>query len=319
LEQKKTEKERLLKQQEAERKAKKKTNFSNQGGSRKQNNHKDAFDLRYTCAPADTRNLAHLNPNPDNYALKLNRFARFNPEKNGFDLFISNRKTQTVSYPKPNFSAIDFKGIIEKQKQLVQLYQQYESLQLKVNWRLIVGLGYESVYETSITLHHIYGIPYIPASAIKGVLRSWIITEYFGEKEGKLDLKKAEERALKDKGFLMLFGDTDQKGEIAFMDAFPMSEPSIEADIMNPHYGAYYAEGKAPVDTKNPIPIMFLTVTNTSFLFQWGISKADKRILTGIFKDKTIMEVINEKLPEALDLHGIGAKTSAGYGMLVKE
>ena len=47
---------------------------------------------------------------------------------------------------------------------------------------MVVGLGGESVYETSITLHHIYGIPYIPASSIKGVVRSWIITEVFGEK-----------------------------------------------------------------------------------------------------------------------------------------
>ncbi len=46
---------------------------------------------------------------------------------------------------------------------------------------MIVGLGNESVYDTSMTLHHMYGIPFIPASAIKGVIRSWIIAEMFGD------------------------------------------------------------------------------------------------------------------------------------------
>lgn len=39
----------------------------------------------------------------------------------------------------------------------------------KSNWRLIIGLGGMHPQETSMTLHHIYGIPYIPGSAVKGV------------------------------------------------------------------------------------------------------------------------------------------------------
>src|SRR6185369_614959 len=35
--------------------------------------------------------------------------------------------------------------------------------------RLIVGLGVESVLETSITLHRTYGVPYLPGSALKGL------------------------------------------------------------------------------------------------------------------------------------------------------
>ncbi len=46
--------------------------------------------------------------------------------------------------------------------------------------RLIVGLGAAHALETSITLHHTYGIPYIPGSSFKGAVRAvafWRIVE----------------------------------------------------------------------------------------------------------------------------------------------
>ena len=47
-----------------------------------------------------------------------------------------------------------------------------ESREMSVDWRLVVGLGGAAVYETAMTLHHVYGIPYLPGSAVKGVTRS---------------------------------------------------------------------------------------------------------------------------------------------------
>jgi hypothetical protein len=43
-----------------------------------------------------------------------------------------------------------------------------KELTLKTKDRLAVGLGGESVLETSITLHRTYGVPFVPGSAIKG-------------------------------------------------------------------------------------------------------------------------------------------------------
>lgn len=48
-----------------------------------------------------------------------------------------------------------------------------ESFRAQVMWRLVVGLGLPSPLETGITLHHLYGFPYLPGSAIKGVTRAW--------------------------------------------------------------------------------------------------------------------------------------------------
>ena len=54
-----------------------------------------------------------------------------------------------------------------------QGYKFYEPLQAKVMWRLVVGLGLPNPLETGFILHHIYGIPFLPGSAIKGVTRAF--------------------------------------------------------------------------------------------------------------------------------------------------
>jgi CRISPR-associated protein Cmr6 len=49
--------------------------------------------------------------------------------------------------------------------------------------RVVVGLGAESVLETSVRLHRVYGFPIIPASALKGLARSyalWQVAEQLG-------------------------------------------------------------------------------------------------------------------------------------------
>src|SRR5436305_8238820 len=44
--------------------------------------------------------------------------------------------------------------------------------QVRVRGRMAVGLGSESLLETSISLHHAYGVPYIPGSALTGLAAS---------------------------------------------------------------------------------------------------------------------------------------------------
>lgn len=103
------------------------------------------------------------------------------------------------------------------------------SICLKPEWRLALGIGGASVYETSITLHHIYGIPYIPASAVKGIVRSWIITEYFGEKdipddERDFPLLNAEFRAYQNENFCKIFGCPSDYEKIEFINGNPIFE-----------------------------------------------------------------------------------------------
>ncbi|MBK8563987.1 MAG: type III-B CRISPR module RAMP protein Cmr6 [Saprospiraceae bacterium] len=82
------------------------------------------------------------------------------------------------------------------------------------------------IYETNMTLHHVYGAPYIPASSIKGVVRSWAITKVFGEntpdEEKDYPMVNAEYRALKTSElFCVLFGATESIERVLFKNGKP--------------------------------------------------------------------------------------------------
>ena len=60
----------------------------------------------------------------------------------------------------------------------------YSAVFTKLDWRMVTrDLAVDHVQETNMTLDHVYGIPYLPGSAFKGVVRSWVIQEYFGNNE----------------------------------------------------------------------------------------------------------------------------------------
>lgn len=276
------------------------------------------------CLPADTRTVLKtplINQNRvkqeqqiDNFALLLDKCAYYDPNPKD-PKFILYRKDEIE--PQPVFDDTLLKSINKRHRDAVKhlnLQGVDSPFRLSVDWRLIVGLGNESVYETSMTLHHVYGIPYIPGQAVKGVVRSWCITEHF----------KNEEAALQKKWFCDIFGCSEKsyykkahQGKVVFFDAFPtsLSHESIQVDIMNPHYGPYYSEGKPPADYHNPVPVNFLTVQETSFEFFIGIKEEkNTTIQEAPFQGKKLLEATNEALANALTQHGIGAKTAVGYG-----
>ncbi|GBE54824.1 RAMP superfamily protein [archaeon BMS3Bbin15] len=281
----------------------------------------DIFNIDNTKLPSDTRIALQSFKGKDieNYSLLLNKASQFY-DNDKFKFFEVDRKKGIVLNVQPDYSKIDIKAIAERHKKNIEkLNIDIKSIILKPDWRLIVGLGNESVYETSMTLHHIYGIPYIPGSAIKGVVRSYIITEKFGSDEKK---------ALKeDQGFCDIFGcpkesfyNESRQGKISFFDALPLSKPTIKPDIMNPHYGTYYSDSSGnvpPADDHSPKPIFFLTVKDAEFEFIIGIKEKDNTaIQKGIFEDKYPLEAGYEWMKKALNEHGIGAKTAVGYGYL---
>lgn len=273
--------------------------------------------------PSDTmKNLDDnlRNQNIDNFSLLFNKCTLFDDDK--FIFYQKGDKKKRPFRIKTDFSKIDIASVNNRHKSAIRksgLRIIEPTLRLTPDWRLIVGLGNESVYETSMTLHHIYGIPYIPGQAVKGVVRNWIINELFEKNEkGETDLKGAENRALKDEGFRKIFGKQENQGKVIFFDAFPTGNIHVKPDIMNPHYGPYYSEGKPPADYHDPKPIFFLTVENTPFEFIIGIKEKDnQKIERGNFKGH-MLKVASDWLKDALQNHGIGAKTSVGYGYMGK-
>jgi len=218
-----------------------------------------------------------------------------------------------------------------KQKMMESLKESgylIEQFDLKLQWRLIVGLGASHPQETSMTLHHIFGIPYIPGSALKGVSRHYMIWKFVDENEKKLNslldisnfvellekLNKALEKEenlpvsvgnISFKDLIHIFGTQNRQGKIIFFDAYPIEEIKLKIDIMNPHYPDYYTKDKPPTDWQNPIPIKFLTVEDTKFRFY----------LATKHKDQNLLNHARKILNDALLNYGVGAKTSLGYGL----
>ncbi len=175
-----------------------------------------------------------------------------------------------------------------------------------LDWRMVIGLGGESVLETDITLHHLYGIPFIPASALKGLTRAYVTGEVEENKSDNIDNDNEEIKRI--------FGSQEHAGTVIFYDAMPLNGmTNFVLDIMNPHYPEYYAGNKPPTNDQNPIPVTFLTVTNTTFTFALAPRDAGKEQHV---KD---VEQVKMWLQEALQKYGVGGKTSAGYGYFKKE
>jgi len=243
-----------------------------------------------------------------------------------------------------------FKGIPEIVMKTTNFYNEVKSSLEKQGYvpiidksfttksRLVVGLGSSHVLETALTLHHIYGIPYIPGSALKGVCRAvafWKLAEQKGILNNDNELKNLynwfygnlNENNSDILTYQLLFGAQNFRGLLLFLDAYPTMDESteiFELDIMNVHYPSYYGEGKAPGDWENPVPIYFLTVKpGVEFKicvlfdeFRWKKLKE-----SGIKNDEVERLVSNKNFLEeilkiAISQFGVGAKGRLGYGIL---
>ncbi|GAK61617.1 CRISPR-associated RAMP protein, Cmr6 family [Candidatus Vecturithrix granuli] len=281
-------------------------------------------DTRQTVAtPLMHQNRGKPEQQIDNFSLLLNKCAYYIDDPKGEGKFVLYRKDEYEL--QPAFPRQIMQAAAERHRAaIMELGLKMADIQpLQVDWRLIVGLGNESVYETSMTLHHIYGIPYIPGQAVKGVFRSWCLLEYFDAEE---------EKGLRQNWFCDIFGCPKPKqpnemnaykearqGKVIFFDAFPidLKPEHIQPDIMNPHYSKYYSDGKPPADWQDPVPVNFLTVQGATFEFFVGTSSENNQEITDStspFYKKTLLGVVQEQLPLAFSLHGIGAKTAVGYG-----
>lgn len=160
----------------------------------------------------------------------------------------------------------------------------------KTQGRLVAGTGRSHPIEVGFAWHHALGVPYIPGSGLKGIVKTWA--------------EEWENRKLDD-----LLGVMERVGQVVFLDALPLAAVKLQADVMTPHYGDYYQDpsGKTPPgDWLSPNPIPFLTVADKQeFLF--AVVPAD---LEHAQSCKPAIELLQQALAEL----GAGAKTAAGYG-----
>jgi len=201
------------------------------------------------------------------------------------------------------------KSYLERQESLVRhLNKNSEDpfLSVKTNWRYVSGLGATHPYETGFIWHKTLGVPYLPGSSIKGLMRAWVEEWCNFTPNKKMDI-------------LRLFGyggsdetSYDEAGTLIVFDALPARVPKLEIDIINPHYQPYYDDKrKPPADYYNPVPVFFLTVAPGQ---QFRFALAPR---PGAMNGKPVDDVNTglELLKEALGTIGAGGKTSTGYGI----
>ena len=188
----------------------------------------------------------------------------------------------------------------------------------EVNDRMIAGLGASNVLETGITLHHTYGVPYIPGSSLKG-----LCSHYCDEVLGELDKKfkcidKKKDCTCRDKNncecggelHAIIFGNTDSCGCIDFHDAWITPESlkngCLLRDVMTPHHAKYYEGGSPPTEYDSPNPVSFLSVSG-KFLIMLSCRDESSNA-------KKLISLVWKILGLALQNAGIGGKTAGGYG-----
>ena len=171
--------------------------------------------------------------------------------------------------------------------------------------RLYLGAGNASPLEAAITLHHVYGMPYIPGSAIKGVLHHYLLECVDDEQAEASELQKI---------MAVLFGkeasksdssDSGSAGYIIINDAWyvPNTKNPLVPETITTHSTSYYktfgATGVHP-DFESPNPNPQIAIEG-SFLFS---IEGDKKLAA--YAIKLLEKVLSER--------GIGAKTASGYG-----
>jgi len=225
----------------------------------------------------------------------------------------------------------ELRRLHESHARVVDVMANNCSFKAKLLAPLITGIGNAHASEVGMTLDRNTGLPYIPSSSIKGVVRMAYCIELYnaavaGDPEAAKSIDPSASRKGRDigisirdddPGLVHLFGHPNpgskdaSRGQVVFLDAFPETVPELHLDIMNPHFSKYYQDGDRPVETESPIPIKFLTVRNgTRFVFRWFV-----RALRGekAVTDKEL-DFIERAFERALTDMGLGAKTAIGYG-----
>ena len=166
---------------------------------------------------------------------------------------------------------------------------------------IAIGLGDASPLEVGIRLHHTYGMPLLPASALKGLCR-------------RVARLLKHENKLSDDAIDALFGLSREKqaaaGAVVFYDAWYDPDSAggapFHRDVITVHHPAYYGDDKTPpTDFDDPTPVPFLVV------------KPGARFLCVLdAPDRQWADFAQKMLLWGLENLGVGAKTNAGYGYL---
>ena len=171
----------------------------------------------------------------------------------------------------------------------------------------VTGLGNPHPQENGFTWHPTLGLPYLPGSAVKGLVRAAVELAYQGEDQPAL-LKRWFGTGAK--------GDVPEaSGSFIFLDALPVAPCALVPEVMTPHMGKWYEKGgktpnakdAQPGDWHSPVPVGYLTARNLQL--QFAVMPRP-----GVAADG--LEQVWQALDYALQWLGAGGKTAQGFGVM---
>lgn len=210
------------------------------------------------------------------------------------------------------------------------------------------GLGNAHPLENGFAFLNPYGLPYLPGSGVKGVLRraaqelacgDWGDTA--GWSQDPVCTIAIDKKTVALSVIDVLFGrepaagaSEHVRGVLGFWDVIPqIAGDSLLVEIMTPHQSHYYQQKRdrkagdstSPHDSGQPNPISFLTVPpGSGFTFHVVCDEARLKQLApallevqdGLPRWKRLMAAAFE---HAFQWLGFGAKTAVGYGAMQRD
>ena len=178
----------------------------------------------------------------------------------------------------------------------------------------VTGMGQPHPLENGFLWHPTLGTPYLPGSAIKGMVRALLTTALPHE-----DRKAVLQRWLGTTESGQADADSSSMacGQFIFLDALPVQPCKLHVEIMTPHMGKWYEQGEDPAkntspdvlpgDWHAPVPVRYLAATDVCLQFA-VLPRA------GTQTTEADIEDVWKVLARALSDLGAGAKTALGFG-----
>lgn len=166
----------------------------------------------------------------------------------------------------------------------------------------VTGMGLSHPVENGFLFHHTLGVPYLPGSSVKGMMRAWACD--WLQEDGDLETEIAR-----------LFGadpgGDPAAGAIVVFDAMPAGAVELYAEIITPHDGGWRISpdpaANPPADWVSPVPIPFLAVKEGA-AFQFALAPRSRKTT------RDDLDAAWTYLEAALKWIGAGAKTAVGFG-----
>lgn len=271
------------------------------------------------------------------------RFGMYLPLWSEAFALVKDQKTEAARHAcKLNSHKATLQALAARQSHAASTCPNLFTLDATATAPFTTGLGNEHPLENGFAFLNPYGLPYLPGSGIKGVLRQAareLASGEWGETHGWTEEKihVLQRKGGKDIALSVLDvlfgpesddGGTDHvRGALSFWDAIPQIKgDALAVDIMTPHQSHYYqqrqdrksGDSTSPHDSGQPNPISFLTLPpGTGFAFHVQCDATHlAHLAPDLAHDQRWKVLLTAVFEHAFTWLGFGAKTRVGYGAM---